>query len=248
MKTTIDWSNAQTAFRQAFTEFARNSRRDVRKIAVQQIGLAMKNILLVTPPMGGKGVTSFAEGKRKGEVRIIRDTLRTFAPVNPKEILGFRKGSLDWLKVQTYQRFYGWKGLSAEQNLKTPEDQLLAFHFSNRKTNKRAIATLKRPILATKLKKIQKTLLRRQGWGPSGWVEAAGKLKVSGIPGWVKRWATGNKGVGKVTELESGLEFLAINPTDYDLAVQNRVDAALRMQASNMIKQVNENMRRRSKL
>lgn len=245
MKTKIDWSNAQTAFRQAFTAFAQNSRRDARKIAVQQIGLAMKNILLVTPPMGGKGVTSFAVGKRKGEVRIIRDTLRTFALVNPKEIRGIRKGSPAWAKLNA---FYGFRGLTAEQNLKASENELLAFHLANRKANKRARATIKRPILKTKLERLRKTLLSRQGWGPSGWLEAAGKLKVSGIPGWVKRWASGNKGVGKVTELESGLEFLAINPTDFDRSVQTRVDAALRMQASNMIKQVHENMRKRSKL
>lgn len=247
MKTTIDWSNAQTAFRQAFTAFARKSRGDLRKKAVEQIGLVIRNILLLTPPMGGKEASSsYAEGKRKGEVRIIRDTYRTFVEVDPVEIRGIRKGSPAWNK---FNAIYGYKGLTAEQNLKTSDSDLLQFHLANRAKNKRARASLKRPILRTKLERLRKTLVKRQGWGPAGWVEAAEKLKVPGVPKWIKRWASANKGVAKITDLETGLEFLAINHTDYnDSRIQKQVDAALRTQAENMIKQVNSNMRKKGRL
>lgn len=245
MKTTIDWDNPKRAFQQAFQAYAKGSRKNLQKLAVQQVALVMRNIIQLTPPMGGKGATSYAAGKKRGEVRIIRDTRRTFVAVEPKLVRGIRKGSPAW---DRFNAAFGFRGLTAEQNLKASEAELLAFHLAQRGRNKRVRGAAKRPILRQKLERLQRALMRRQGWGPAGWIEAAGKLRIGGVPGWIKRWSAGNKGTAVVRDLETGFEFLATNPTDYDAAVQNRVDAALRTQAANLIKQVNNQVQKRRKL
>jgi hypothetical protein len=245
MKATIDWDNPKRAFQQAFEAYARGSRKTLKQLAVRQISLAVRNILQLTPPMGGKAPTPYSVGKKRGEVRIIRDTRKTFRAVDPKEIRGIRKGSPAW---QKFNALYGFRGLTAEQNLKAPESELLEFHLAQRGKNKRVRGSIKRPILRTKLQKLQRALVKRQGWGAGGWVEAAGKLRITGMPTWVKRWGSANKGTAVVRDLETGFEFLATNPTDFDASVQNRVDAALRMQAANMIRQVNDQVRKRKTL
>jgi hypothetical protein len=245
MKAKIDWDNANNAFRQAFEIYSRGSRKTFQKLATEQFALVVRNIIQLTPPMGGREPTSYAVGKKRGEIRIIRDIRRVFKSVDPQFIKGLRRGSPAW---QKYNATFGFGGMSAEDNLRASESSLLEFHLSQRGKNKRVRASVKRPILWTKLERLQRALLKRQGFGPAGWINLAQKLNVRGVPAWIKRWSSGNKGTAMVSNLETGFSFVGINPTDYDFSVQLRVNSALRKQANNMLKQANDAATKQKKL
>lgn len=207
---------AQQRFNSAFSQLLLQSKKSTDELWEQQLTGIGRNLLAVTPPLGGKNpsvklpapgkksrgiVINFAEGKARGQSTIESDIQAAF------------------------------------QRVKKSEGDALSQYLARRQKNKRFNRRGEK-INATLVERnaVRKNLLARQGTTGSGWKAAISRLKIAGVP----KWITGHSNVPSTCSVKDGksgkYSFDAVNGTNHTSSakIESRLSVAINMQAGSM--------------
>ena len=169
-------------FEKAFAQYAALQKKDAKVLFEEQCRGITRNLFAVTPPLGGDNASvklpkpgqksrgirvDWRAGLNAGRAAIGRDLKSAFEPTSEKRFASMVKAG----KANENQGTFSWVKTWYNSNL------------TNRKRAKRS----KLPVPASIVRQVQKYLYAKQGWTPSGWLAAASKLGVKGIPGWITR-------------------------------------------------------------
>jgi len=227
MSTSVQMQNAQQRFNSAFSKLLAQSKKSTDELWEQQLSGIGRNLLAITPPLGGKTasikipapgkksrgvVVNFTEGKAKGRSTIESDIQRAF------------------------------------QRVKISEGDVLSQYLARRQKNKRFNRRGEK-INATAAERnaVRKNLLARQGTTESGWKAAISRLKISGVPKWIvdhaKVPSTCSVNDGKTGKYS----FEAVNGTNHTSSskIEGRIAIAINMQAGSIerwLKSYNEKL------
>jgi len=187
----------------------------------------IRNLLALSPPMGGKkgdfklnakgkktGGVDFASGKRRGQNAIVADLGKAFQKVGKKKF-----GKKNLLAFSTEQEALGW-------------------YLGARNSRKRIKGAPKRPASAQQINFVRKSVLDRQGSFAAGWSKAANYFGIS-LPKWISKWGPAHSKLN-VEVSEWGYYLTAINVTSHREAdVIERITArAIEIQTGNMRRQI----------
>lgn len=215
MSATLDMLNAEQRFNSAFNALLAQSKKSTDELWEQQIAGIGRNLLAITPPLGGKNpsvklpapgkksrgiVINFAEGKAKGKSTIESDIQKAFERVEESE------GNV--------------------------LNQYLARRQKNKRFNKKG-----EKIKATLAERneVRRNLLARQGTTESGWKATISRLKIT-----APKWITEHSKVPSKVSVNDGksgaYSFEAINGTNHTDSgkIQSRIAIAINMQANSI--------------
>jgi hypothetical protein len=181
----LDFTAAQARFRQELEQVIRNSRRGARHEVMENFRGMLRFCFAVTPPMGGKNASTtrsgrnirvdYARGKNQGQRAMRKDVSKAFRMV-PRQ---WKRGN-DWsLIYRLNQRF---QPSFIRSFMEQPRDQVLAWYKSQRNDRRRITGRLKFPMWESTVKWVYQQLLKEQGLTASGWLPAASRFNVAGIP------------------------------------------------------------------
>jgi hypothetical protein len=209
-------------FYRAVEMMAATSKRTAIEVINENFKGVIRNLLALSPPMGGKqgdfklnakgkktGGVDFASGKIRGKNTIAVDLGKAFRKVkNPKT---------SWF---------------------INEVDALSWYLKSRNSRKRIKGNYKRQATVLQINFVRKNILDRQGSFAAGWSKAANYFGIS-LPNWISRW--GGSRSRMVVELsEWGYYLTAINITSHREAdVIERITArAIEIQTGNMRRQI----------
>jgi hypothetical protein len=241
MSETITWdfSAAQARFTRELQQVIRNSRRGARHEVMENFKGMLRFCFAVTPPMGGKKTSTtrsgrnirvdYAKGKRQGQKAIRKDLSRAFRMV-PRE---WKRGN-DWSLVYYFnQRF---EPSFVRSFMEQPREQVLAWYKSKRNNKRRITGRPKFPMWESTVKWVYQQLLKEQGLTASGWLPAATRFNVAGIPRWISRHGAKVGGSVSINDTETAMQIIAINNTNHSdwMSIQQKLATAFTMQANAM--------------
>jgi len=201
-------STAATRFLEKFAQFAAVQKKDVHALFEQQCRGIAKNLFAITPPMGGteasvklpkpgqksRGVRiDWKGGLNAGRAAIGRDFEVAFSKQSEKQ----------------FQRLVQQKKADANQGQFSWVKSWYNANLSNRKRAKSS----KLPVPASVIRQMQKYIYSKQGWVPAGWLSAAQRLGVVGVPGWISRH--GSNGDVDFQNDKEFMYFEALNRTSH---------------------------------
>lgn len=234
-----DYAAAQARFLQELERVAATSRRTMREEVDRNFKGALRFCFAVTPPMGGKNASTtrsgrnirvdYARGKNQGQRAMKKDVSRAFRMV-PRS---WKRGN-DWSLVYALNRRFD--PAFVRSFMEQPREQVLAW-YKSRLNNKRRIARrLKFPMWEGTVKWVYRQLLKEQGLTASGWLPAASRFNVIGIPEWIKRHRSQVGGSVTVNDTATALQIIARNNTDHSdsMNIQQKLATAFTMQANAM--------------
>mgnify|MGYP006290725413 CR=1 FL=1 len=214
-------------FAKKFFEYAELQKKDSHDLFEEQCRGITKNFFAVTPPMGGKSASvklpkpgtksrgiqvDWKQGLDAGKTAIDIDLNRAFDPAS-NDIF---KMMVKWGKAQQTQEQFDW---------------VKSWYNSNLTSRKRAKKS-KLPVPERIVREMRKYLRAKQGWTASGWMAAASKLGVKGIPGWITR----HNAPGEIDfqNLKKEMYFEATNYTNHvnSKKIEARMRVAVNMQAN----------------
>lgn len=182
MKFAFDFNRANARFEKAFGELARGSKKTARELFLQQARGVARNVFAVTPPMGGRN-PSVKLPKPGSKARGIAVNWKEGKDAGQRKILGDLAKATSSVPLKRWQRM-------ADKGLVDPSmgslSGALAWYRSIQNRRKKPSAAHK-PTPAPVVKELRKYLLSRQGVTPSGWLVAARRMGVAGIPKWITR-------------------------------------------------------------
>jgi hypothetical protein len=209
-------------FYRALEMMAATSKRTAIEVINENFRGVIRNLLALSPPMGGKqgdfklnakgkktGGVDFAKGKEKGKNAILADLSKAFQKVGKKNLLAF-----------------------------STEQEALSWYLGARNSRKRIKGAPKRPASTQQINFVRKNILDRQGSFAAGWSKAANYFGIS-LPNWISRW--GGARSRMVVELsEWGYYLTAINITSHREAdkIERITARAIEIQTGNMRRQI----------
>lgn len=210
------------------------SKREAALVIDTQFGAVIRNLLSVTPPMGGSGpslkvyqsgkkmgqktgAVDFGRGKKAGERTIGRDVSVAFKPLTKEDL---RK---PWGRARRDE--------SGEETL--------AWYLSARNKRKR-VRAIYRPTSLKNIMFVKKYLLSRQGSLAAGWSKAANYFGIT-LPAWISRWGSARSKL-TVQLSENGYNIEARNSTSAAEVkkIVERTKIALSMQSQNMQRMIDD--------
>lgn len=217
------------------------AKRDAALVIDTQFAGVVRNLLSITPPMGGNGANApslkvyksgtkmgqktgavdFTQGKKAGEKTIGRDIKVAFKPLTKEDL------RQPWGK---------------ERNAETPSETL-AWYLGVRNKRKRVRAIF-RPTRAKNIAFVRAYLLSRQGSLAAGWSKAAQYFGIS-LPAWINRWGTSRSKL-TVQLSEDGYFIEARNSTSAAglKSIVERTKIALSMQTGNMRRLIDDSIKK----
>lgn len=92
------------------------------------------------------------------------------------------------------------------------------------------------PMWQSTIKWIYKELLKEQGLTASGWIPAAERFNVKGIPKWITRHGSKVGGSVSINDTETAIQIVAKNNSNHSdwMNVQQKIATAFTMQANAM--------------
>jgi len=209
-------------FYRALEMMAATSKRTAIEVINENFRGVIRNLLALSPPMGGKqgdfkfnakgkktGGVDFAKGKEKGKNAILADLSKAFQKVGKKNLLAF-----------------------------STEQEALSWYLGARNSRKRIKGAPKRPASTQQINFLRKNILDRQGSFAAGWSKAANYFGIS-LPKWISKWGAAHSKLN-VEVSEWGYYLTAINVTSHREAdVIERITArAIEIQTGNMRRQI----------
>jgi hypothetical protein len=235
----LDFSAAQARFTRELQQVIRNSRRGARHEVMENFKGMLRFCFAVTPPMGGRNASTtrsgtnirvdYAKGKNQGQKAMRKDLSRAFRIV-PKQ---WKRGN-DWSLVYYFnQRF---QPSFIRSFMEQPRDQVLAWYKSRRNNRRRIAGTPKFPMWESTVKWVYKQLLKEQGLTASGWLPAASRFNVRGIPKWITRHGSKVGGSFIINDMQTAMQIIAKNNTNHSDStnIQQKLATAFTMQANAM--------------
>jgi hypothetical protein len=225
-KVTLDLRQPQQRFDDAFAKLVASSRKSAKDLFLQQARGVARNVFTVTPPMGGTN-PSVKLNKPGSEGRGIRVDWKAGLDAGRARINSDLKRALKPIGAKTWERMLANNQVDpAQGNLSS----LLAWYKSIQNARRRPSAA-KKPTPTPLVSALRKALYARQGATPAGWLEAASRLGVKGIP----RWITRHPSKGSIAlDVAADVFFMeAINLTSHQSskAITLRMGSAIAMQA-----------------
>jgi hypothetical protein len=209
-------------FYRALDMMVATSKRTAIEVINENFRGVIRNLLALSPPMGGKqadfklnakgkktGGVDFAAGKERGKVAILADLNKAFKTVGKKNLLAFSN-----------------------------EQEALDWYLGARNSRKRIKGNPKRAASARQINFVRKNILDRQGSFAAGWSKAANYFGIS-LPKWISRWGPAHSKLNVETS-QWGYYLTAINITSHREAdVIERITArAIQIQTDNMSRQI----------
>jgi hypothetical protein len=209
-------------FYRALEMMATTSKRTAIEVINENFRGVIRNLLALSPPMGGKqggfkfdakgkktGSVNFAGGKEKGKNAILADLSKAFQKVGKKNLLAF-----------------------------STEQEALTWYLGARDSRKRIKGAPKHPASTQQINFVRKSVLDRQGSFAAGWSKAANYFGIS-LPKWISKWGPAHSKLN-VELSEWGYYLTAINVTSHREAdVIERITArAIEIQTGNMRRQI----------
>jgi len=211
---TFEFDQASNRFRTLLNEVMARSSRDWKdELRIQFAGL-VRNIIAITPPMGGSKASlmkqksgaytvDYASAYQKGAKAIENDVKKALHPID---------------------------GYPA-----TPQ-KVLSWYLGERGANRRIPKGIYKFAAQSDIDFVKKDLLKRRGETAAGWMAAVERYRVSGVPAWIKR---GHKNSGTCAPMDFSptlFVFEANNNTTHSDSprIQRQVTKALNMQAGFM--------------
>jgi hypothetical protein len=235
----LDFSAAQARFTRELQQVIRNSRRGARHEVMENFKGMLRFCFAVTPPMGGRNASTtrsgtnirvdYAKGKNQGQKAMRKDLSRAFRIV-PKQ---WKRGN-DWSLVYYFnQRF---QPSFIRSFMEQPRDQVLAWYKSRRNNRRRIAGSPKFPMWESTVKWVYKQLLKEQGLTASGWLPAASRFNVRGIPKWITRHGSKVGGSVIINDTQTAMQIIAQNNTNHSDStnIQQKLATAFTMQANAM--------------
>lgn len=240
MSDAIVWDHAaaQARFMRELQRTIQNSRRGARHEVMESFRGMLRFCFAVTPPMGGATASvttgrnirvNYAKGKEQGQRAIAKDLGRAFALV-PNRL---RRGN-NWRTIAyRYQRF---DESVLRSFLEQSPAQVLAWYKGMRNSKRRISGRPKMPMWESTVKWIYKELLKEQGLTASGWLTAAERFNVGGIPKWITRHGSKVGGSVSINDTETAIQIVAKNASNHSdwMNVQQKIATAFIMQANAM--------------
>lgn len=212
----IELDQAERRFQRIFSQQMSLTRKDARKQFKTEARGVMRFVFAVTPPMGGKQA-SISYGKN---IRVDFSGGKKAGQINIKADI---KRAFVVARKHRYGRF----------------SDALSYYLDRRNNRKRVKGKFQAQTSRAIILEVQKAILARQGWVPSGWNLAASALGFK-PPGWISRWATALS--QKFTAIwESDTPFFeAINGTNHrdSDSVNRRIAIAVHKQSDVMLRRI----------
>ena len=234
-----DFTAAQARFTRELEQVIRNSRRGARHEVMENFKGMLRFCFAVTPPMGGRNASTtrsgrnirvdYARGKNQGQRAMRKDVSRAFR-MTPREL---KRGN-DWSLVYVFNRRF--EPSFVRSFMEQPREQVLAW-YKSRLNNKRRIAGKpKFPMWESTVKWVYRQLLKEQGLTASGWLPAATRFNVSGIPQWIKRHGSKVGGSVSISDTQTAMQIVATNSTNHSdsMSIQQKLATAFTLQANAM--------------
>ncbi len=203
----------------ALTEYAKRSSRGGEEILKQQAKLIGEKAINLTPP-GKEGVSGLA-ARRLGDKSVEASLNMLFRP----EMKGGKSPA---------QR--------AEIDANTAAmNQIHQQHRNRRGRVSRSLGKNKYKVWKTDFTRYQRETKKRVGKLAHGWASAAGKLGVK-LPAWIARHTGERDGSIRISVTDTEIAVTMKNDVEYasDIrGIQNRLDRAVRLQESALIRQLN---------
>lgn len=221
-----DWFDK---FEKSFRQYAELQKKDVHDLFEQQCRGIAKNLFAVTPPIGSntagiklpkpgqksRGVQiDWKRGQNAGRSAIGSDLKKAFDPQSQKR---FDRLVLA-RKAEPHQGSYGW---------------VKNWYNSNLTPRKRA-KTSKLPVPKGLVTELKKYLWAKQGWTPAGWMAAAKRMGVTGIPGWISRHNASGSVQFQNSKPEMYFEAKNDTPHPNSKRIESQLELAVQMQANVM--------------
>lgn len=240
MSDAIVWDHAaaQARFMRELQRTIQNSRRGARHEVMESFRGMLRFCFAVTPPMGGAQASvttgrnirvNYAKGKEQGQRAIAKDLGRAFSLV-PNAL---RRGN-NW-RVITY-RYQRFDPSVVRAFLEQSPAQVLAWYKGMRNSKRRISGRPRMPMWESTVKWVYKELLKEQGLTASGWLTAAERFNVGGIPKWITRHGSKVGGSVSISDTETAIQIVAKNASNHSdwMNVQQKIAVAFTMQANAM--------------
>jgi len=221
MKTEVEFIGVDKFYR-ALESMVATGKRSAEEVIYENFKGVIRNLLAITPPMGGKtpdfklnakgqktGGINFAAGKRRGQDAIEVDIQKAFRRAQKTTSSSF--GS---------------------------EQEALSWYLGARNYRKRIKGKPKRAAQLKQINFVRKSILARQGSVAAGWSKAAAYFGIT-LPKWVERHGMARSRL-IVERSEFGYYLTAINMTTHHQSNQiERIgQIAMNIQTENMMRQI----------
>jgi len=209
------------------------SKRTAIEVINENFKGTIRNLLAISPPMGGAansasfkfnakgqktGAVDFAAGLAKGRTCILADIKKAFHQVAATDHRAF-----------------------------ADKDEALSWYLKARNSRKRIPGRPQRAATNKEVDFVLREIQKRQGSFPAGWSKAATYFGIS-LPKWISRWG-GVRSRMDVEVSQWGYYLTATNSTSHreGVKIQSIADAAIGMQANNMARQIEHYAKEKAK-
>lgn len=240
MSDAIVWDRAamEARFVRELQRTIQNSRRGARHEVMESFRGMLRFCFAVTPPMGGANASvttgrnirvNYAKGKEQGQRAIAKDLGRAFALV-PNRL---RRGN-NWRAIAYWHQRFDESVIRSF--LEQSPTQVLAWYKGMRNSKRRISGRPRMPMWESTVNWIYKELLKEQGLTASGWLTAAERFNVGGIPKWITRHGSKVGGSISISDTETAIQIVAKNASNHSdwMNVQQKIATAFALQANAM--------------